>query len=127
MFRVAFLVLITAASSYAQNLKWADLVESRTYKVDRDIELSYNAKTYQLRAQDELKLLDFRPLSMINVFLAEFKILNCKDGNFSSEMVILEVDQPSGKAASVGVDMAKKCVLEIFVEKKDYNAISIIR
>ena len=55
------------------------------------------------------------------------KVLNCKNGNFASEMAIVEVDQPSGEIVSVGLDMAKKCILEVFVEKKDYNAISIIR
>lgn len=127
MFHVASLVFLTAASSYGQNLKWADLVESRTYKIDRNIELSLNGKTQKINANEELKLLDFRPLSMINVFLAEFKVLNCKNGNFASEMAIVEVDQPSGEIVSVGLDMAKKCILEVFVEKKDYNAISIIR
>ena len=127
MFHVALLVFLTAASSYGQNLKWADLVESRTYKIDRNIELSLNGKTQKINANEELKLLDFRPLSMINVFLAEFKVLNCKNGNFASEIAIVEVDQPSGEIVSVGLDMAKKCILEVFVEKKDYNAISIIR
>ena len=117
MFHVALLVFLTAASSYGQNLKWADLVESRTYKIDRNIELSLNGKTQKINANEELKLLDFRPLSMINVFLAEFKVLNCKNGNFASEMAIVEVDQPSGEIVSVGLDMAKKCILEVLSDQ----------
>ncbi len=128
MFRVAFLVLIVASvSTQARSIKWADLVESRTYKLDRELVLSYNKNSYKVEANEELRLLDFRPLSMINVFLAEFKILNCSKNEFSSEMILTNVDQPSGQEISVGVDMAEKCILEVFIEKKDYNAVSILR
>ncbi|MCO4754791.1 MAG: hypothetical protein KC478_09920 [Bacteriovoracaceae bacterium] len=128
MFRVAFLALFVASvSAHSHNIKWADLVESRTYKLDRELTLSYNKSTYKVEANEELRLLDFRPLSMINVFLAEFKILNCSKNEFSSEMILANVGQPSGQEVSVGVDMAEKCILEVFIEKKDYNAVSILR
>ncbi|MEX0798608.1 MAG: hypothetical protein WEB87_03785 [Bacteriovoracaceae bacterium] len=131
MFHYACIALLALSSSLyaqnAQNIKWADLVESRTYKIDREIELTYNKSSMIIKANEELKLLEFRPLPMINVFLAEFKTLSCSDFSFSSEMILLEVAQDTGPSVSVGVDMAKNCVLEVFIEKKDYNAVSIFR
>lgn len=128
MFRVACMILLISSSSlFAQNIKWADLVESKIYKIDREIRLSYDKTSFVINANDDLKLLDFKPLPMINVFLAELKILSCADPSFASEMILVEVNQPGGEPVSVGMDMAKKCVLEIFLEKKDYSAVSVFR
>lgn len=128
MFRFACFVLIALSQPlFAQNLRWADLVESRVYKIDREIRLSHNKTEVAVSANDAMRLLDFRPLPMINVFLAEFKLLRCSNSDFVSEMVLVEIEQSGGEPVAVGVDMAEKCVLEIFLEKKDYNALSIFR
>ena len=132
MFRFACFSLLILSSmklqaNTARNLRWADLVESRTYKVDREIQLNQNKNSFTIRKGQEMRLLDFRPLPMINVFLAEFKLTRCGSSSFSSEMILIEVEQPAAEPVAIGVDMAKKCVLEVFLEKKDYNARSMFR
>lgn len=128
MFRVACFVLFALVyPAFGQNLRWADLVESRIYKVDREIRLVHNNTNFTLNEGDELRLLDFKPLQVINVYLAEFKPLNCDKLSFISEMSLIEIEQVDGQTVAVGVDMAKKCVFEVFIEKKDYNARSMFR
>lgn len=131
MFRLAcFVVLAFSAESslsHAQNLRWADLVESKVYKIDRQVELNKNRSDLSIKASEELRLLDFKPLPMMNVYLAKFKLLGCSFKDFVSEMTLVEVKQPNGKDVAIGVDMAQKCILEVFLEKKDYNAISMFR
>lgn len=131
MFRIACFVTMfvsfSAFSEQSQRLRWADLVEGKTYKVDRKIELSMNDEKHSIEKDSLVKLLDMRPLPMINVFLAEMKVLDCEYVDFTSEMVIVEVEQPAGKAVGIGIDMAERCVLEVFLENKDYDSLSIFK
>lgn len=124
---VALVISLSNVQAKTQNARWADLVESRIYKIDREFSLHSADSHVKIKAGTEMRLADFKPLPMINVFLAEFKVLNCKDDSFASDMIIVEVDQPSAQAVAVGVDMAEKCVLEVFLENKDYYALSMFR
>ncbi len=127
IFAINCLVALPAAQAKSQSIHWADLVESRIYKTDREFSLSSAESSLVIKAGTEMRLADFKPLPMINVFLAEFKVIDCKDDSFASDMIIVEIDQPSAQAVAVGVDMAEKCVLEVFLENKDYYALSMFK
>jgi hypothetical protein len=118
-------ILFSTFAMAAQTYRFADLVEGETYRVDRNIELEYAKTNFQITKGQLLKLNDFKPLPMINVYLAEFDILKCQSPSLSSEMILIEIPQGQSKLVSVGVDLAFGCKLEVFIEKKDYNSKSI--
>lgn len=122
---VILLFLFSFQLFAAETYRFADLVEGETYRVDRNIELEYSKTNFRIKKGQLLKLNDFKPLPMINVYLAEFDILKCKSPNSSSEMILIEIEQPQTKVVSVGLDLAFGCKLEVFIEKKDYNSKSI--
>jgi len=126
MLRYIFILLFISFQALAvQTYNFADLVEGETYRLDRNITLEYVKSNFTLNKGQVLKLQDFKPLPMINVYLAEFSIPKCKSPNLSSEMILVEVKQAQAPTVSVGVDLAFGCKLEVFIEKKDYNSKSL--
>lgn len=117
------LVLLSSASAFA-NFKWSDLIEGKDYTVDRDIELAKNLEVFKIAKGDSFKLVEFKELPMINVYLGQFKVDSCKDNEQTSEMILVDIKDNS-KTTTVGANLSQECILEVYLEKRDLYSKSL--
>lgn len=118
--------LIFSCNIFAANKSWENLVVENFYIIDRSIELERNKLNLSIPANAKIQLVEKMPLPMIKVDLYKFSLGKyCSDNDFTSEIILIDVQQPSNKLATIGVDIAEDCILEVFVETKDTYSISI--
>lgn len=133
MFRITLILLSLMTftfSSYglANALRWSDLIQSHSYKIDRKLQFFYNDQTYDIEEEEVLKLRSLKAMPMIDVYLAQFEIQKCKRLNFTSEMILESIEQEAGvPPISVSANVAPNCLLEVFLERNDFNRFSFFR
>lgn len=120
MKKLLVLVLLISVNAFSAVKNWNDLVINQIYKIDQTIELEKNLSNIIVPINANLKFVEKLPMPMIKVDLYKFDISSyCSDQEFSSEIKLIDIKQPSGKIITIGADVAEDCILEIFVETKD--------
>lgn len=120
MKKLLVLVLLISVNAFSAVKNWNDLVINQIYKIDQTIELEKNLSNIIVPVNANLKFVEKLPMPMIKVDLYKFDISSyCSDQEFSSEIKLIDIKQPSGKIITIGADVAEDCILEIFVETKD--------
>lgn len=122
-----YILLALCIASAMADYKWSNLVESKVYTTGKTLKFERNQKKLKLAKNTKLKLLNIKPLDLVNIYMAEFKILDCENADFSSEMILVDVNQRGFQKVSVGLDVVKNCVLEAFIEKSDINSTSFLK
>lgn len=101
------LSLILLASNAARASNWMSLNPGNSYQLKNSV--------LSLKTGTRLKLVEKSDLVMMKMKLHKYKINNCelpqKETNL--ELVAINAD------ISVGVTLAKNCILEVFVQEKD--------
>jgi hypothetical protein len=110
-------------SSIAATLNWSDLVEGSKYKLSKKINFQNIDSNISFPKNTQLKLIETSELSMIKVHLYKYQILNCRHETVESDLELVK----SSREVSVGVNLVKRCILEIFVELKDYQTKSFLK
>lgn len=124
MHKLLILLVILSSANVLANYKWSDLVEGKEYIIDRSIELEKNKEMFKINKGDSFKLVEMKPLPMINVMLGEFKVENCKDNEQTSEMILVDI-KDKNKVVSVGLTLSEECTLEVYLESKDLYSKSL--
>ena len=112
-----FLSLLYLISNGAHATSWNNLSPGQTYKLKSQIEVkNLNLK---LGAGESLTLLERADLNMIKVKLFKYKMKNRKSQTSDSAIELVPVKQNNEPNVSVGVTLAKDCILEVFVQEQD--------
>lgn len=115
--------IILCQNAISSNLLWSAQTENMKYNLDRNIEFEVNNRIISLKKNSKLKLIEKSVLDMIKVHLLKYKILECNKINQESDLELINLP----KDISVGVNLSKNCILEVFVELKDYESTSLFK
>ncbi len=125
-FLVIVIGILMSFSSVADTAKrWSNLEAGLIYNSNQEIELESEDSTLIIDSKTSLTFIGKVPLGAIKVQLYKFKVSTCTDSSMITELELLEVEQPNGVAVVAGVELAENCILELFIETKDFNTISI--
>lgn len=123
---LALLVSASATAKVDSIKKWSGLKIGQIYQSDINLilDLSTNAEK-NIPKNSEFKLIESSELNMIKVRLHKFHWLNCLDENHKEvELTLIKSNAMKG---TVGVNLTKDCIVEVFIEKKDYNTVSFFK
>lgn len=117
-----FLSLLYLISNGAQAANdWSSLSPGEFYELKESLEISESK--LNLKAGTKLKLVEKSDLNMIKVKHFKYKINDCKlYGSAALNETAIElipVDHLSNEGVSVGVNVAKDCMLEVYVQESD--------
>ena len=119
-------VVLFSTNLLAANKSWDNLVVGESYTIDRNIDLERNKLNLLIPVNAKIAMIEKMPLPMIKVDLYKFSLGKyCSDNDFTSEINLIDINQPNGKLTTIGVDIAEDCILEVFVETKDTYSLSL--
>lgn len=118
---VLSLLYLVSISAYATT-NWRSLSAGQSYKLKKSIEMKESK--LKLSAGTTLKLVEKSDLNMIKVTHFKYKINNCKNRERrelmkDSSIELVPINNKLNGGISVGVNFAKNCILEVFVEESD--------
>lgn len=122
------------SSLFASALKWSEQNENQIFKLTQSIKINiFNDKfeevEHVISKDSKFELIEVSNLNMIKVHLHKYKISNCPSLINETELELVKIKQPSGsdKIKSVGVNLTKNCILEVFIDMEDYNSYSFLK
>lgn len=119
-------VLLMSQALFAAGVKWSSQEVESSYVTTKSIQLSYDDRVYTIPENTEFKLIEESALGMIKVHLHKYKIKNCPGRRIETDLELIQVAQDDGMKTSVGVNLAKGCILEVLVDLKEYNTNSFL-
>lgn len=122
-FYIALMTLCMSYSSFASNVSWDTQSKNTEYRTTKKLELLLEESKLIIAKGSKVKLVEYSELSMIKVHLFKYKLETCSQPSKESDLELIE----TSKNISVGVNLAKECILEVFVELKDHNSESFLK
>jgi hypothetical protein len=116
-------LLVFSELSFAST--WQSISEGKSYKLKQDLKIEGENKALLLSKGTRLRALEVSELNMIKVNFQKYKVQNCPDKTLETELELVPV-KVEGKKLSVGINMTKGCILEVFVENKDVEEASFL-
>ena len=117
--------LVCAQLAVAGSIKWQSQEVNSAYKTIKLITLQLDEKLYAIPKGSRFELIEISNLNMIKVHLHKYKISNCPANNIETDLQLILVKQPRG-STSVGVNLTRGCVVEVFIDMKEYNTNSFL-
>lgn len=115
-----FLSLLFLISNGAKASSWNNLSPGKSYKLKENITI--NKSKLNLAKGTSLKLVEKSDLNMIKIKFFKYQINNCNTGNQETALELIPVEQSLSEKVSVGVTLAKDCMLEVFVQESDFKS-----
>jgi hypothetical protein len=109
------LSFITFSTFQVFALDWYEFDLDKTYTLEKEIR--FQKENIILQVGDQFKLRDIIGLS-INVSIFQFDVKKCPGPNLITELIIIDPTLMFNDP-SVGVQLQKSCLLEVYVEMKD--------
>ena len=113
--------------SFGANSKWSSQETNKRFKSSKLINLFLNDKKIELPQGTSFELFEVSDLNMIKVHLHKYKINNCPSSSEETDLQLVDVDQGRRRKKSVGVNLTKGCVVEIFIDMEEYNTLSFLQ
>lgn len=126
-FLLVAVLLLSAHVSYAAKTKWNAQEVSKIYKTTKTITLEFDDEKYKLPRGTQFELIEVSDLNMIKVHLHKYKIDKCPSKEIETDLQLVNVRQSRSRKTSVGVNLTKGCVVEIFVDMKEYSTFSFLK
>ena len=101
---------------------WANISIEDSVFLAKDLQIVNSELSFNRSAR--LKITEISLMEMINVYLFKAKAETCSLPEATSELELYYVSQSSGKT-TIGIELLKNCILEIYVEKKDFRTTSL--
>lgn len=121
MKHIILLSLLLGSFQAFASISWENQTLSATYSTSMTIPLALDSRSFRIDSGTELKLIEIESLNMLKVFLHKYKVTDCPSRNLETD---LELVQVHGKA--VGVNLVRGCVLEVYIERADYQSKSFV-
>ncbi len=100
---------------------WEGQKISSVYSANMTIPLNLDNRTFRIVSGTELKLLEIESLNMLKVYLHKYKVQDCPSRSLETDLELLQVGDKS-----VGVNLVRNCILEVYIERADYKASSFL-
>lgn len=118
-------LLLFAQVSFAA-VKWDAQEVNTAYKLNQDIVLQMDDQKYNIPKGTQFDLNEVSDLNMIKVHLHKYKINNCPSPNVETDLQLISIRQNNRRKTSVGVNLTRNCIVEIFVDMKEYATFSFL-
>lgn len=115
-------IFLVSAHTFALQ-QWSNLNEGINYKLQKQVIIKNSNLTFE--KDDYVKILEKVNLDMLNVLLFKVKALSCSDSQQTSSLELYDYKNNENEIITIGIELAKMCELEIFVEKKDLLKLSL--
>lgn len=115
-----FLSLLFLISNGAQASNWNNLSPGQSYKLKENLKITES--NLNLKKGTSLKLVEKSDLNMIKIKFFKYQINNCQTQNKESALELVKIKQSQKDKVSVGVTLAKDCMLEVFVQESDFKS-----
>lgn len=112
--------------SYAQSLKWNSLDKGKIYKSTQIIKLQLDESFFELPKGTNFELVEISDLNMIKVHLHKYKISNCPSKRMETDLQLISIEKPNRRKTSVGMNLTKRCIAEVFIDMDEYNTYSFL-
>ena len=123
---ISLIIFTFSLSALAANKSWDNLNQSSYYELTKEIVLTDEVNTVTLKPGMKFKLAERTSMGMIKVELYKFDISSqCPSSDMTTDIELLDIIQSNGNTATVGVDVAEDCLLEVFVEFADLKSTSV--
>lgn len=115
----AFSAQIVAATT------WSELTVGNGYRLTHEI----NIKNSQIKFRENsfAHLIERVKLEILNLELFKFKIVECSDRSSTANLEIYDFQISNNEILSLGIELAKQCNIEIFLENNDLLKTSILK
>lgn len=111
--------------------KWSGLSVGETYRLGKELNLQTGSESKILLSKgSRVKLIESEDLDMIKVNFQRYQLENCENKNYKNletELELINNKKSKKQTHSVGVNLSKGCILEVFVEKKDTSLESFLK
>jgi hypothetical protein len=121
-----YICLLLFAQVGFSAVKWDAQEVNTTYKLNKKITLQLDDKKYDIVKDTQFELVEVSDLNMIKVHLHKYKINNCPSPNIETDLQLINIRQSSRRRTSVGVNLTRNCIVEIFVDMKEYSTLSFL-
>lgn len=115
----ALIIAVSSNLCFSSTIAWNDLRLQTNYTLNQDIILTLDEKEFIIPIKTKLTLVEDSILHMIKVRLQKFKLLKCPSHNLSTDLELVTVLQSNNSEKSVGANLAKNCILEVYIELED--------
>lgn len=113
--------LLFSLNSYAAKL-WTDISVRDFVYLTSELKIQNSDVIFEKSAK--MIVLEISPMPVINVFLYRVKADICPSATSTSELEMYNVRQRRG-TTTIGIELLKKCEMEIYVEKTDLGTLSL--
>ncbi len=108
-------------------IQWNRQKVYTNYKLNEDLILKNDSRAITLKKDSNLELIEVSELTMIKVYMHKYKVSPCRDKNFTTDLQLVDVKQSDQNSIVVGVNLTKKCQLEVFIDVNEYNLTSFVK
>lgn len=122
MKQLIFFIMLVSATTASAAINWADQEIAKSYTSTMNVPLSLDGQSYNIARSSMFKLVEVESLNMLKVYLHKYKISNCPSANLETDLELLNVG-----GRSVGVNLVRGCILEVYIERPDYTSRSFLR
>lgn len=117
---IVLISLLFSNFAFAKS-NWSDQEVGTEYKLDRSITLRVDESQYTLPAGTKFELVKKEALNMLKVYFHQYKINNCPSSRLETDLELVQVG-----SSSIGVNLAKGCIVEVYVDLPDYDSLSFL-
>lgn len=117
--------LLLGQSAFAA-IKWSDQELNSTYKLNKEITLYLDDQKFVFAKDAMFSLTESSDLNMIKVHLHKYKVSNCPASNVETDLQLINIIQRDRSSTSVGVNLTRNCIVEIFIDMKEYDTLSFL-
>jgi hypothetical protein len=121
---LTMLILALSYSAFAETVTWSSQELNRVYKLNKKFELQHDNGTVPFPKNTYFELVEKSKLEMIKVHLHKYTVSNCSSADIETDLELIQVEQPDNTTTAVGVNLTKKCKVEIFIDMKEYETTS---
>lgn len=130
--RLLMAVLLLVSFSASAAVMWSDLEPGEFYHLDKSFQLKLTDRSGSSLAVMQGEKVQFRGIIPISVpgfpmMLYQFNYLNCPGMQAVSEIDIVEAVQPSGAVVQVGAQLDEYCILQFYIETRDWLTNSLFQ
>ena len=121
------LLTLTVNFALASSVKWKRQEVNKEYKLLTGFKLQLDEQEFTIPKGTRFDLMEISALNMIKVHLHKYKINNCPAKNIETDLQLVNVPQSHRGKTSVGVNLTRGCIIEIFIDMEEYNTPSLLK
>ena len=121
------LILSVSTISFANTITWKKVEIEQTYILNQTIIVNTESAQSKIAEGTKISLIEVKTLPMLKVKSHKYQLGQCTNSNLSTDLELVSIKQPNGNSHSVGINFTKGCVLDVYIDLDELEAISFLK